>query len=203
MRPPGGAWGAPQVILTDPRRSRASQVAVSDNGDAIATWSETGAGTWSKIRPAGGVWGGAEKVSDLARDFDVAMSASGDAIVLLRDNYPGTILSSYRTGPPAGSWGATQEVLKNNYPDTLKGMMVEFDGLGRAVALADFREFVDTVRVNVRGVARARGARRTRSATPRRRSTSGASQALTLVAQGRHRRRVGPPADVDQSNSES
>ena len=41
------------------------------------------------------------------------------------------------------------EVIRHNYPDTMQGLMVEFDGLGRTVALAKFREFVDTVRVNV------------------------------------------------------
>ena len=58
------------------------------------------------------------------------------------------IRSSYR--PAGGTWGGTHEVLVNNYPDTMQErLMVEFDGLGRTVALAKFREFVDTVRVNV------------------------------------------------------
>ena len=134
------------------------QFALSDSGAAIATWTDSSpAGTWASIRPAGGTWGAPEKVVDTARDLGVAMSAAGDAIVLFRDSYPGVIRSSYR--PAGGTWGATQEVLKNNYPDTLKSrLMVEFDGLGRAVALANFREFVDTVRMNVRSVAGAWGA---------------------------------------------
>ena len=155
VRPPGGAWGEPQVVLADPDVS-SLQFALSDNGTAIATWTDSSpAGTWAKVRPGGGDWGAPEKVVGTARDFSVAMSAAGDAIVLLRDSYPGTILSSYRpaSGLGAGTWGSTQEVLKNVYPDTLKGLKVEFDGLGRAVAIATFREFVDTVRVNVRSVA--------------------------------------------------
>jgi hypothetical protein len=41
------------------------------------------------------------------------------------------------------------KVLENNYSDTMRQLMVEFDGTGRTVALADFREFTDTIRVNV------------------------------------------------------
>jgi hypothetical protein len=156
VRPPGGgAWGAPQVILQDAETSSV-RFALSDSGTAVAVWTDTApAGTWAKVRPVGGAWGATEKVAETARSYATAMSADGDAIVLLRDNYPGTILSSFR--PAGGSWGATQVVLENAYPDTLKNMLVEFDGLGRAVALASFREFVDTVRVNVRSVAGAWG----------------------------------------------
>ena len=38
------------------------------------------------------------------------------------------------------------------YLNTMLEMTVEFDGTGRAVvAVARFREFIDTIRVNVRG----------------------------------------------------
>jgi hypothetical protein len=148
VRPPGGAWGAPQTVLQDAEVS-SIQFALSDSGAAVAVWADSSpAGTFAKVRPADGEWGAVETVTGTARDHDVAMSASGDAIVLFRDDYPGVIRSSFR--PVGGPWGAPQEVLKNGYPDTLKQLMVEFDGLGRAVAMANFREFVDTVRVNVR-----------------------------------------------------
>ena len=77
----------------------------------------------------------------------MALSATGDAVLLYRGNYPGYVFSKYR--PAGGSWGGAVEVIVHNYPDTMQGLMVEFDGLGRTVALAEFREFVDTVRVNV------------------------------------------------------
>ena len=77
----------------------------------------------------------------------MALSATGDAVLLYRGSYPGYAFSKYR--PAGGTWGGAVEVIVHNYPDTMQGLMVEFDGLGRTVALAEFREFVDTVRVNV------------------------------------------------------
>ena len=68
-------------------------------------------------------------------------------MLLYRGSYPGYAFSKYR--PAGGTWGGAVEVIVHNYPDTMQGLMVEFDGLGRTVALAEFREFVDTVRVNV------------------------------------------------------
>jgi hypothetical protein len=148
VRAPGGAWGSPQVIAADQSLTYI-QFAISDTGIALAVWADASpVGTWASIRPAGGAWGAPEKVAETARDHAVAMSATGDAIVLLRDAYPGALKSSYR--PAAGAWGALQTVMVNAYPDTLKALKVEFDGSGRAVALANFREFNDTIRVNVR-----------------------------------------------------
>jgi hypothetical protein len=151
VRPPGGAWGSPQVIVADPDLTY-TQIAISDSGTAIAVWADaTPAGTWASIRPAGGVWGAPEKVATTTRDHVVAMSGTGDAVVLLRDVYPGALRSSYR--PAGGAWGALQTVMVNSYPDTLQDLKVEFDGTGRAVALAQFRESSDTVRVNVRSTS--------------------------------------------------
>ena len=175
VRPPGGTWGAPQVIVADQGLTYV-QLAMSDTGTAIAVWADgSPVGTWSSVRPAGGAWGAPEKVADTGRDYAAAMSATGDAIVLLRDVYPGALRSSYR--PAGGAWGALQTVMVNSYPDTLEGLKVEFDGAGRAVALADFREFSDTIRVNVRSTSGTWGptdqvldddgpTRRTRCSTP-------------------------------------
>ena len=95
VRPPGGAWGAPQVVLADPEVSYL-QFALSDSGAAIADLDGLVAGRDVGVDPARrrGTWGAPEKVVDTARDLGVAMSAAGDAIVLLRDSYPGVIRSS-------------------------------------------------------------------------------------------------------------
>ncbi len=146
-RPPGGAWGEPQVIVADPNVNYV-QFAMSDTGTAIATWVDTApAGTWASIRPAGGAWGAPEQVATTFNQSAVAMSATGDAVVLYQGATPGWAFSRYR--PAGGAWGGAQEVLKNNYQNTMKRLMVEFDGTGRTVAIANFREFSDTIRVNV------------------------------------------------------
>ena len=55
--PPGGAWGSPQVIVADPNVTYI-QFALSDAGDAVASWVDSSpVGTWASIRPAGGDMG--------------------------------------------------------------------------------------------------------------------------------------------------
>ena len=55
--------------------------------------------TWASIRPAGGAWGAPEQVADDGqRRHAVAMSATGDAVVLLRDATPGCAAVPYRPG---------------------------------------------------------------------------------------------------------
>jgi hypothetical protein len=147
VRPPGGAWGAPQVIVAKDEVSTV-QFELADNGTAVAHWLDSApAGTYVSFRPPGGVWGQAEPVVATARRQDVALSPTGDAVLLYQAGTPGYAYAKYR--PAGGSWGPAVEVLKNNYQDTMQQLMVEFDGLGRTVAIADFREFTDTVRVNV------------------------------------------------------
>ena len=75
------------------------------------------------------------------------MSATGDAVVLYKARRPAG--PSPATARPAGRGAALQEVLKQQLPGHAEGLMVEFDGTGRTVALANFREFSDTIRVNV------------------------------------------------------
>lgn len=147
VRPPGGAWGAPQVIVSEEGLSSV-QFELAANGTAAAVWTDDSpAGTYVSFRMPNGTWGPAEQVVATARNYDLALSATGDAVLLYRGSYPGYAFSKYR--PAGGAWGGAVEVLKHNYPDTMQGLMVEFDGQGRTVALGEFREFTDTVRVNV------------------------------------------------------
>jgi hypothetical protein len=141
------------VVVADPNVTFV-QFALSDAGDAIATWTDSSpAGTYASVRPAGGAWGAPEPVVATTRAHAVAMSASGEAVVLFQGPTPGYVFAKDRA--VGGGWGGEQKVLENNYQDTLREMMVEFDGTGRAVALARFREFNDAIRVNTRsaGVA--------------------------------------------------
>jgi len=149
VRPPGGAWGQPQVIVADDTVT-AVQFAISDAGAAIAVWGDDSpAGIWTSSRPAGGAWGAPEQITDASNQHSVAMSATGDAVVLYKGPTPGYAFARYR--PAGGAWGAAQEVLKNNFQNTMQQPMVEFDGTGRVVALARFDQATDEIRRNVRG----------------------------------------------------
>ena len=149
VRPPGGAWGQPQVIVADDTVT-AVQFAISDGGAAIAAWGDTSpAGIWTSSRPAGGVWAAPQQITAASNQHSVAMSAAGDAVVVWRAPAPGDAWARYR--PAGGSWGADQLVLDSPYFDQMQEVMAEFDGTGRAVTAAVYHEFNYTVRVNVRG----------------------------------------------------
>jgi hypothetical protein len=145
VRLPGEAWGAPQTIVAEDGLS-GLQFELADNGTAVAVWAD-GDGTHASFRPAGGAWGAAETVVSTALRHDVALSPTGDAVLLYQGSTPGYAYSKYR--PAGGTWGGAVEVLANNYQNTMQSLRVEFDGAGRTVAFADFREFTDTIRVNV------------------------------------------------------
>jgi hypothetical protein len=147
VRPPGGTWGQPQVIVTDADISNV-QFAVSDAGAAVAVWADPSpGGIWASFRPAGGAWGAPAKVADPMLRHDVAMSATGDAVLLYQQTTPGYVYSKYH--PAGGSWGAETKVLENAFQNTIKDLMVEFDGGNRTVAMAAFNEsLTDAVRVN-------------------------------------------------------
>jgi hypothetical protein len=147
VRPPGGAWGGAQPLPADIDVSGV-QFALSDDGRAIAVWTDQSPlGTWASLRAANGTWGAPQKVAVTARDFAVDMSPDGNAVVLARALFPGPLVSYYR--PAGGAWSGPETVIESGYPDTMKSLMVAFDGLGRTVAVANYRELNDTIRINV------------------------------------------------------
>ena len=187
VRPPGGAWGAPQLIVAD-LDVNFVQFAMSDTGDAIAAWADRSpAGTWAG--PAGG-WGVGRAGADHrdARNYiDVAMSATGDAVVAYRGPTPGAACRSL----PARRrrLGRRAEVMLNNYPDTLKALMVEFDGPGarsrwRASASSTTRSASTSAHGRGLGTDATRSSTTTGSTRRTRRSTSRSLQALVRHPQG-------------------
>ena len=166
VRPPGGAWGTPQVIVADDDGHLRRQFAISDTGAAIASWGDTSpAGIWTSTRPAGGVWGAPEQITAVSNQHAVAMSATGDAVVVYRAPAPGDAFARYR--PAGGSWGASQLVLDSTVlrPDAgADGRVRRHRTRRRGRGL---REFNDTIRVNVARRRRWRGLGRrpTRSST--------------------------------------
>ena len=148
VRPPGGAWGAPQVIVSEEGLSSCSSSWRSRTARRSAVWTDDSpAGTYVSFRMPNGTWGPAEQVVADGSQLRPGAQCNRRRRAPLPGSYPGYAFSKYR--PAGGAWGGAVEVLKHNYPDTMQGLMVEFDGQGRTVALAEFREFTDTVRVNV------------------------------------------------------
>ncbi|WP_211233020.1 hypothetical protein [Solirubrobacter soli] len=147
IRGPGGSWEQPQTIVSDSDISNV-QFALSDGGAAVAVWADpTPGGIWASFRPAGGAWGAPEKVANPMLRHDVAMSATGDAVLLYQQTTPGYVYSKYHSA--GGSWGGEVKVIENTFQNTIKDLMVEFDGGGRTVAMASFNENVtDALRVN-------------------------------------------------------
>ena len=81
------------------------------------------------------------------------MSSGGDALVAYKHPTLGLVYARHK--PAGGAWGSQVEVLSNNYQDTLRDLKTEFDGQGRAVVMARYRELNDAIRVNVRGAGSA------------------------------------------------
>jgi hypothetical protein len=97
--PAGGAWEAPATLSIPGESTEAPHVAVDPAGTAIAVWSATD-GTpkviQTSIRPAGGSWSPAGRLSELGRNAtepQVGFDPSGDAVaVWTRDNGSNTVV---------------------------------------------------------------------------------------------------------------
>ena len=129
-RPPGGAWGAPELVATN---MTSAQFGLSDAGDAIAVYADS-AGAWSRARPAGGTWQPPEQVWSGNKAVYLAVSRTGDAVI---GTYEFTFMQAYYR-PAGGAWGGVENVMNANV--ILSGvaippMDVEFTGDGTAVML--------------------------------------------------------------------
>ena len=107
------------------------------------------AGRDVRVVPAGGRRvGHARAGRPTTRNYDVAMSTTGDAVAALPGRYPGYAFSKYR--PAGGDLGRRGRGDREQLPGHDAGADGRVRRAGRTVALATFREFMDTVRVNVR-----------------------------------------------------
>jgi hypothetical protein len=129
VRPPGGAWGPPELLVAD---NTHAQFGLSDAGDAVAAYSAAGS-TWTRTRPAGGSWQAPEKADPDGGFFDLAVAANGDAFI---GTYVLTQVQAYYR-PAGGSWSGPEKVDAPNVQldGTFNGpfMDAEFTGAGTAV----------------------------------------------------------------------
>jgi hypothetical protein len=122
-RPAGGTWQAPVYLAPEeiPGTGRDPQVAVDEQGDAIAIWNRGGpygGPVQEAFRPAGGTWQAPVEVTDgqYGDRPQVAFDGRGDALALwsrigLRNKegqYEWELLSS--SMPAGGAWQAPVEV---------------------------------------------------------------------------------------------
>jgi hypothetical protein len=138
VRPPGGSWGAPELLVAD---NTYVQFGLSDAGDAVAVYSSGGA-TWSRTRPAGGTWQAPEKADPDGGFFDLAVAANGDAFI---GTYSLLHVQAYYR-PAGGSWSGPEKVDEPGVQmdGTHNGpyLDAEFTGTGTAVM---------TYRINIAG----------------------------------------------------
>ncbi len=91
----GSGWGSAELIESDPGQAVEPQIAVDDNGNALAVWTLAG-NIWSNRYVAGSGWGSAELIetddAGSALEPRIAVDASGNALAVwaqsdgLRDN---------------------------------------------------------------------------------------------------------------------
>jgi hypothetical protein len=128
-RTAGGAWGAPQEIVTG--QLSKVEIAMGGNGDAVAAWDQLGpSAIRASIRPSGGDWGAPATLKSATQAVEAAMSATGDTVVLTNT---GSVVEAYYR-PAGGSFGAAQQVETLPFATTVD-QLVEFDGNGRPVAV--------------------------------------------------------------------
>jgi uncharacterized protein YheU (UPF0270 family) len=88
LRPPGGSWSAASDLSSGGSIAEAPQVAVDRAGEAVVVWSDS-AGSPSVIhsatRPAGGGWGGPQRLSEVGEnsiEAQIALGPDGNGVGL-------------------------------------------------------------------------------------------------------------------------
>jgi hypothetical protein len=142
FRAAGGAWQAPVELSSNEAPGTADpQVAVDEQGDAIAIWNRGGpwGGTVQEaLRPAGGIWQAPVNIGEeIGSDPKVAFDGQGNALALWQSFEGGDkdewVLES-ASMPVGGRWQAPVTV---SAPDFADGAHVAVDAQGNAVAVWD------------------------------------------------------------------
>jgi hypothetical protein len=107
----GGSWEAPSTLISSSSDCHDPRLAVNSPGAAIVV-ADCGTGATAMrgaYRPAGGAWAVSDEVlgSGSGEEPRVGLDGSGNATVVWAKTDK-TVQSSYR--PPAGPWGAAQQV---------------------------------------------------------------------------------------------
>ena len=109
-RPPGGSWGAPADLSAADQNSFEPQVAIDDDGEAVAVWRHYN-GTYHVIqyatKPAAADWTAPMTFADTnhaSEDPRVAVDGDGDVIVVWRHSNGTTYVVRAASRPASGPW---------------------------------------------------------------------------------------------------
>jgi hypothetical protein len=137
-RAEAGAWGPSVAVSTAGEESLHVRLGADAAGDQVAVWERVaGTNEWvveAAVRPAGGGWSSPVEVSAVAlgiRNPDVAVNATGDAIVVWQEGTPSGAGIKAALGDVSGNWG-TPETVSTGFD--LSRPVVGIDDTGDAVA---------------------------------------------------------------------
>ena len=154
------------TFLGDGQNSKNPQVAVDNNGNAVAVWEEweVGSDHWSiySARYSSGAWGAAKLIDNgayPAHNPEVAMDGKGTAIAVW-EQFDGAYFSIYSARYSAGHWG-TPKMIDTGVGDSYYPQ-IAMDDHGNAVAVwmhfglpTDNNIFVNRYSAGAWGTARA------------------------------------------------
>jgi phage terminase large subunit-like protein len=127
------------TFLGDGLTSKNPQIAVDNNGNAVAVWEEWAVGSehWSiySARYTAGAWGTAKLIdngANPAHNPEVAMDSKGNAIAVW-EQFDGAYFSIYSARYTAGAWG-TAKLIETATGDALDSQ-IAMDGNGNAMAV--------------------------------------------------------------------
>lgn len=139
------SWGPTQTVGTNSNWSDNPQIAMDDNGNAIAVWTEAGQNTEglyyymyaSHFSPANG-WGQPEQIQQIfgvngqSRSPQVAMNSNGDAVVVWLQTNGSAILIESNFYAPGLGWGVAKKL---GFSDSsVNNLNVAIDEGGNATA---------------------------------------------------------------------
>jgi len=143
-RPMGGTWQTPVYFAPEeiPGTGRRPEVAVDEQGDAIAIWNQGGpygGPVWEAFRPAGGTWQAPVEIAEgkYGDRPQVAFDEQGDALALWQ-GFEGDPVNEwvleYAFMPAGGSWQAPSDF---SAPGLAGEPSLAVNGQGAAAAVWD------------------------------------------------------------------
>jgi hypothetical protein len=140
---PGSGWagGTPALLESSNNTAESPQIAMDDNGNAIAVWSQSDGAHYNIYanKFASGSWGSATTLSDTSGDATqarIVMNAMGNAFVVwqqddgLRDN-----IWAIRSTTAGTSWGSATTI--ESTANTCGNPQIALDASGNAIAVWD------------------------------------------------------------------
>jgi hypothetical protein len=104
-RAANGTWGAPVTLEAYQYRQRQPRIALSDNGSAVAVWTQRSSISYA-VRDQNGVWSAAAQLpgaANISNTSYVAIDGNGNAVVAYQQyQLPSGLLVNYR--PAGGAW---------------------------------------------------------------------------------------------------